>query len=131
TRPHSTRLLSQRSGTKTPSASSGWASRNIALRSATKEGEIAMEEQPTAHELTRFPGFVSGHVPQYSEYHEEVDFLDELEAIWGERWGAQGIGRLRKVAMTTPLEVEVLPLYEQEPASFLYVGRLPDVGTMR
>jgi len=90
-----------------------------------------MEEQPTAHELTRFPGFVSGHVPQYSEYHEEVDFLDELEAIWGERWGAQGIGRLRKVAMTTPLEVEVLPLYEQEPAFFLYGGRLPDLGKMR
>ena len=70
-------------------------------------------------------------MPQYAEYHEDVDFLDELEAIWGERWGAQGIGRLRKVAMTPPLEVEGLPIYEQEPAFFLYGGRLPDLAKMR
>jgi hypothetical protein len=92
---------------------------------------MAIEEGPAGGELTRFPGFVSGQVPQYSEYHEDVDFLDELEAIWGERWGAQGIGRLRKVAMTPPLEVEVLPIYEREPAFFLYGGRLPDLAKMR
>ena len=92
---------------------------------------MAIEERPAAEELERFPGFVPGAVPQYAEYHEEVDFLDELEAIWGERWGAQGIGRLRKVAMTPPLEVEVLPLYEEEPAFFLFGGRLPDLGRMR
>jgi N-dimethylarginine dimethylaminohydrolase len=92
---------------------------------------MAIESKSPAEELTRFPGFRSGSVPQYAEYHEEVDFLDELEAIWGERWGAQGIGRLRKVAMTPPLEVEVLALYDQEPAFFLYGGRLPDLAKMR
>ena len=92
---------------------------------------MAIEERPAAEELERFPGFVPGAVPQYTEYHEQVDFLDELEAIWGERWGAQGIGRLRKVALTPPLEVEVLPVYEREPAFFLYGGRLPDLGRMR
>jgi N-dimethylarginine dimethylaminohydrolase len=87
--------------------------------------------RPASEELARFPGFKTGCVPQYCEYHEQVDFLDELEAIWGTRWGAQGIGRLRQVAMTPPLDVEVLPLYEDEPAFFLYGGRLPDLAKMR
>jgi N-dimethylarginine dimethylaminohydrolase len=60
-----------------------------------------------------------------------VDFLDELEAIWGRRWGAQGIGRLRTVAMSPPLEVEALPLYERDPAFFLFGGELPDLGRLR
>jgi N-dimethylarginine dimethylaminohydrolase len=70
-------------------------------------------------------------VPQYAEYHEEVDFLDELEAIWGRRWGAQGIGQLRLVAMSTPTEVETLELYDEDPAFFVYDGVLPDLDRMR
>jgi N-dimethylarginine dimethylaminohydrolase len=82
-------------------------------------------------ELSRFPGYRPGSVPQYADYHAEVDFLDELELIWGRRWGAQGIGRLREVAMSTPTEVEALPLYDEAPAFFAYDGTLPDLGLMR
>lgn len=81
--------------------------------------------------LDDFPGFRAGAVPQYAEYHEEVSFLDEIEAIWGQRWGAQGIGRLRQVAMTPPTAVESLPIYEKEPAFFVFDGQLPDLGKMR
>jgi N-dimethylarginine dimethylaminohydrolase len=70
-------------------------------------------------------------VPQYASYHEEVDFLDELEAIWGRRWGAQGIGQLRLVAMSTPTQVETLELYDEDPAFFVYDGVLPDLERMR
>ncbi|MEX2408841.1 MAG: hypothetical protein WD489_07020, partial [Rhodovibrionaceae bacterium] len=49
--------------------------------------------------LKDFPYYEKGKVPQYHRYHAEVDFLDEIELIWGKRWGAQGIGRLREVAM--------------------------------
>ena len=40
--------------------------------------------QTDAEELRRFPGFRPGGVPDYVAYHAEIDFLDELEAIWGE-----------------------------------------------
>ncbi|MFZ0042114.1 MAG: arginine deiminase family protein [Solirubrobacteraceae bacterium] len=70
-------------------------------------------------------------MPQYARYHEEVDFLDELEAIWGRRWGAQGIGQLRVVAMSTPTQVETLELYNEDPAFFVYDGVLPDLERMR
>jgi N-dimethylarginine dimethylaminohydrolase len=82
-------------------------------------------------ELTAFPGYRAGSVPQYATYHEGVDFLDELEAVWGKRWGAQGIGRLREVAMSPPTEVEALELYDEDPAFFVYGGELPELGLMR
>jgi N-dimethylarginine dimethylaminohydrolase len=82
-------------------------------------------------ELTAFPGYRPGSVPQYADYHEDVDFLDELEAVWGKRWGAQGIGRLREVAMSPPTEVEALDLYDRDPAFFVYGGELPELGPMR
>lgn len=85
----------------------------------------------SASPLSRFPGYRAGSVPQYTPYHAEVDFMDELEAIWGRRWGAQGIGRLRAVAMSTPTEVETLELYDEDPAFFVYDGVLPDLEVMR
>jgi N-dimethylarginine dimethylaminohydrolase len=41
----------------------------------------------------------------------ELDFHDELEAIWGEKWGAQSeIGRLRKVLVKKPGPEAVHPV---------------------
>ena len=51
-------------------------------------------------DFTSIPAYRKGSPPQYLSYHEEVDFLDEIEAVWGQRWGAQGIGRLRQVSMS-------------------------------
>ena len=45
--------------------------------------------------LEKFPFYEKGKVPQYHKYHGAVSYLAELELIWGKRWGAQGIGRLR------------------------------------
>jgi N-dimethylarginine dimethylaminohydrolase len=81
--------------------------------------------------LSEFPGYRAGSVPQYADYHAEVDYRDEVERIWGKRWGAPGIGRLREVAMSTPTEAETLPLYDEDPAFFAYGGALPDLGLMR
>jgi hypothetical protein len=50
-------------------------------------------EKPDANALRSFPFYEEGKVPQYQKYHAKVSNLDELELIWGKRWGAQGIGR--------------------------------------
>jgi hypothetical protein len=42
--------------------------------------------------LSRFPAYEPGCVPQYSEYHAEVDFLDELESIWAAAGVHRGSG---------------------------------------
>ena len=74
----------------------------------------AMAEKPDANALRSFPFYEEGKVPQYQKYHAKVSYLDELELIWGKRWGAQGIGRLREVAMVRPTETEVKKLYEED-----------------
>jgi len=77
-----------------------------------------------------FAYYEKGKVPQYHRYHAEVSYLDELERIWGKKWGAQGIGRLREVAMVSPTETEVLELYEQDSSFFVFNGTTPDLELM-
>ena len=84
----------------------------------------------TKGSLEDFPYYEKGKVPQYQRYHAEVSYLDELERIWGKRWGAQGIGRLREVAMVRPTETEVKTLYEEDPAFFVFNGVTPDLDLM-
>ena len=89
------------------------------------------ETDPASDVLTRFPFYEEGKVPQYHRYHAEVSYLDELPLIWGKRWGAQGIGRLREVAMVRPTHTEVRKLYEQDSAYFVFNGITPDLALMQ
>ncbi len=88
-------------------------------------------ERESAELLGKFPYYEEGKVPQYQRYHAEVSYLDELELIWGKRWGAQGIGRLREVAMIRPTETEVRKLYEDASAYFVFNGITPDLELMQ
>ena len=81
--------------------------------------------------LANFPYYEEGKVPQYHKYHAEVSYLDEIELIWGKKWGAQGIGRLREVAMVKPTETEVKKLYEQASSFFVFNGITPDLDLMQ
>jgi N-dimethylarginine dimethylaminohydrolase len=93
-----------------------------------KSPEIGDNSRKT---LEQFPFYEEGKVPQYHRYHDEVSYLDELEQIWGKPWGAQGIGRLREVAMVKPTETEVKKLYEQDSAFFVFNGITPDLELMQ
>ena len=84
-----------------------------------------------ASTLRNFPFYEEGKVPQYQKYHADVSYLDELALIWGKRWGAQGIGQLREVAMVRPTEVEVRKLYEEDSAFFVFNGTTPDLHLMQ
>ena len=44
----------------------------------------------------------------------ETDFYDEVEQIWGRRWGAEGVGTLREVLVSRPTENETRDEYAQE-----------------
>jgi len=86
----------------------------------------------TAAELERIrklPWFQAGRPCRTDIFHER-DFQSEQEAMWG-RWGAQGIGRLRKVMLTPPSECEVRAAFAEEPAYYrMYQRRLPDLKIM-
>lgn len=82
-------------------------------------------------DLRQFPFYARGQPPDFLRYHAEVDYMDELERIWGKRWGAQGIGRLREVAMVRPTAVETSKDYDQDKEFWMFAGELPDLAKMQ
>ena len=63
--------------------------------------------------LESLPWFESGK-PLRNWMLHETDFYDEVEQVWGRRWGAEGIGRLREVLVSRPTENETRPVYAEE-----------------
>jgi N-dimethylarginine dimethylaminohydrolase len=63
--------------------------------------------------LEQLPWFDRGQ-PLHNWMLHEIDFYDEVEQIWGRRWGAEGIGRLREVLVSRPTENETRPEYAAE-----------------
>ena len=74
-------------------------------RPAAEHDELAVVEQ--------LPWFDHGQ-PLHNWMLHETDFYDEVEQIWGRRWGAEGIGRLREVLVSRPTENETRPEYAAE-----------------
>ena len=64
------------------------------------ESQIASETSLELEKLATLPWFETGRPCRTDIFHER-DFYKEQEALWG-RWGAQGIGQLRKVMLTPP-----------------------------
>src|SRR6267378_4456895 len=69
-------------------------------------------------DLTRYPDYRGDFPPDVYQLHR-FGHLEEYEAEWGRRWGANGIGRLRDVALSRPTEYEVLDLWLKHPKFFL------------
>ncbi len=63
--------------------------------------------------LESLPWFEPGK-PLRNHLLHETDFYDEVEQIWGRRWGAEGIGTLREVLVSRPTENETRPEYADE-----------------
>jgi N-dimethylarginine dimethylaminohydrolase len=63
--------------------------------------------------LRETPWFEPGK-PLRNYMLHETDFYDEVEQIWGTRWGAEGIGKLREVLVSRPTENEIRPEYADE-----------------
>ena len=63
--------------------------------------------------LEETPWFEPGR-PLRNYMLHETDFYDEVEQIWGARWGAEGIGKLREVLVSRPTENEIRPEYAEE-----------------
>lgn len=76
--------------------------------------------------LENYPGYEPGKPPRVDLLHK-MHYLDTLEKVWGKKWGAQGIGRLREVAMSRPTENEVNPIFEKDPAFFLMFYGMPNL----
>ncbi len=94
----------------------------VPFRLVTADGETielayssprAQAEHDEWQVLEQLPWFERGK-PLRNWMLHETDFYDEVEAIWGRRFGAEGIGTLREVLVSRPTENETRPEYAQE-----------------
>jgi len=69
--------------------------------------------------LKNYPDYEPGKPPRLVNLHRYT-YLDEYEKIWGRRWGAMGIGRLRTVGLIKPdPEWEAHSFWQSDPDFFL------------
>lgn len=80
------------------------------------KGEWKLEDIP----------FYEPGVPRIDLWHK-VEYLDTYDLLWGKKWGHNGIGKLREVAVCRPTEFERVKLFEKDPAHFFYYGEMPDI----
>ncbi len=71
------------------------------------------EEHDEVDVRETLPWFESGK-PLRNWMLHETDFYDEVEQVWGRRWGAGGIGTLREVVVSRPTENETREEYADE-----------------
>ncbi len=86
-------------------------------RIAATQRELASE----GFTLEEMPGYVPGQPPSVDTWHE-LDYLEIYPKIYGRHCGANGIGRLREVALVNITESERFPLYDDDPEYFPTMG---------
>ena len=109
---------------KTPPLPQVWADRIAETQAALASGGFTLEDMP---------GYVPGQPPSVDTWHQ-TDYLDIYPKIYGRECGANGIGRLREVALVNITESERFPLYDQDPEYFPTMGLSHDdldIGRMR
>jgi len=67
------------------------------------------------------PGYVQGEPPS-PERWGNTDYLEIYSKVWGREFGANGIGRLREVALTEITEHELWPYYSAAPEYLNQMG---------
>ena len=75
--------------------------------------------------IRRNPFFESGK-PMKNWMLHDIDNYDEVEGIWGERWGGEGLGRLREVLMCRPTSNEFRSEFVKEWQYYQLAGPIKD-----
>jgi N-dimethylarginine dimethylaminohydrolase len=80
----------------------------------------------------KIPGYVKGEPPN-RDIFRKISFMDELEAMWGRRWGAQSkVGKLRYAVVMPPSDNEESDEILEDPVFYgLPDGVPPNLQKMR
>lgn len=68
--------------------------------------------------LENYPDYEPGCPPRFEKL-AQIGHLEEEERVWGQKWGEQGIGRLREIALVKPTDYEIQPLFKKDPTFFM------------
>ncbi|MBI4284730.1 MAG: hypothetical protein HY670_02365 [Chloroflexi bacterium] len=92
--------------------------------------DIAALKKEERERLEKQPWFEHGKPCRTDIFHQR-NWQEEFEAVWG-KWGSQGIGNLKKVGLSMPMEYELNPAFLEEPAYYrMYKNALPNLDRQR
>lgn len=74
------------------------------------------------------PYYVPGKPPYSFPWQTDIDYMDTLKTIWGEEWGAQGIGKLRRALVAYADESEASEEFAADPVYFGRLAGQPDIS---
>jgi len=94
-----------------------WETREWWEKGIYKKEELEQMETEEMARLEKQPWFEHGK-PCRTDIFWKRDWVEERQLIWG-RWGQDGIGKLRKVALMKPHEYDMNPIFEREPAYYI------------
>jgi N-dimethylarginine dimethylaminohydrolase len=95
--------------------------------SALELDKLWKSKQEKKWSLQDIPFYEKGKPPNILAWHN-LDYLEIYEKIYGNSWGANGIGRLREVALTRISEFENCELYKEDPIYFKgFEGELTNI----
>ena len=83
--------------------------------------EVQAQIRTKQFKLTDMPGYVRGEPPSVDTWHN-IDAREIYPKIYGRDFGANGIGRLREVALIEITTHERFVAYDQDPAYFPTMG---------
>jgi N-dimethylarginine dimethylaminohydrolase len=95
-----------------PTLPAPWAEQIKDTQAAAQRGEF---------HVAQIPGYQEGVPPQPSTWHH-MDMLDIYPKIYGRECGANGIGKLREVALVEITENERFSLFDEDPMYFPQTG---------
>ena len=96
-------------------------------------GEMSSEELDAEHHrrTKNDPTFEAGRAPKAWMFHDDISYEQELEPLWGKKWGNQGVGKLREVMLTVPPENEVRNVFYEDTHAYMeqWEPERPDLDT--
>ena len=93
------------------------------------DAPVKEEEHDEMATLERLPWFERGK-PLKNWILHETNFYDEVDKIWGNKWGAEGLGKLREVLVSKPTENEVRKEYGEEPQYYYSMAPSGETANM-
>lgn len=86
-------------------------------RNVTEMPKTKVDEEHKKR-LAKDPTYEPGKTVKSYLFHDNISYEDELESLWGKKWGAQGIGKLKEIMLGTPTEAETRDEFYKDPAAF-------------
>jgi N-dimethylarginine dimethylaminohydrolase len=94
----------------------------------TKLEQFWRSKQQRKWSLSDIPFYSPGKSPDIRAW-QNLDYLDTYPKVYGDNWGANGIGKLREVALVRITEFENCPAYSEDPIYFKgFEGQIIDTN---